>query len=458
MMEISTPQTLIIIYFLATMGFGFYKRSEKDVNSFLFAGRKLTIPALVATLVSTWYGGILEIGRFSYENGIITWIIFGFFYYVAALLYVKFIVPKIIESKISTIPELFLRSFGKWPAFIAIICVILMTSPAPYLKILANLFLHVWDIPIFAALCLGATLSLAYTFSGGFSAVVRTDKLQFVLMFMGFTLILSVCYFQYGGIEYLKSHTPDYAFQIPGNVNWTFVFVWGFIALITFIDPGFYQRTFAGTSLKAVKRGITISVIFWLIFDFMTVFTGIYALAILPPNSSSPYLDLSRQILPPVAQGLFMVSLFAIVMSTVDSFSFISAFTIGKNLSIWMNLKHGDKEILHYTRWGLVFTALFSILLAMVFEYAVDIWYMVGSFTVPALLIPLMAGLYQIKLKNPVLVILLPSLISITWYLHGLIHPTLDGFPGYIFGLEPMYPGVIVSLMLYLIKKTNYQC
>ena len=86
------------MYFLATLGFGFYKRSDKGINSFLFAGRKLTIPSLVATLVSTWYGGILEVGRFTYENGIVTWIIFGFFYYIAALLFVKFIAPKIIVN------------------------------------------------------------------------------------------------------------------------------------------------------------------------------------------------------------------------------------------------------------------------------------------------------------------------------------------------------------------------
>ena len=281
----SIDQTLVLLYFLTTLGFGFCKRSEKNVNAYLFAGRRLTIPALVATLVSTWYGGILEIGRFTYENGIITWIIFGFFYYVAALFFVKFIAPKIIETKFSTIPELFYHSFGKWSALIAIICVILMTTPAPYLKILADLFSHVWDIPKLTALCLGAAMSLAYAFTGGFSAVVRTDKLQFVLMFMGFALILSASYFQYGGIEYLKAHTPNYAFQIPGNISWTFVVVWGFIALITFIDPGFYQRTFACSSLKTVQRGITISILFWVIFDFMTVFTGLYAMAILPAGS-----------------------------------------------------------------------------------------------------------------------------------------------------------------------------
>ena len=130
-MEILIPQTLVLLYFLITLGVGFYKKSGKDVKSFLFAGRKLTIPALIATLVSTWYGGILEIGRFTYENGIVTWVIFGLFYYIAALLFVKFIAPKIIESEIPTIPALFQRSFGKCPALIAIICVILMTTPAP---------------------------------------------------------------------------------------------------------------------------------------------------------------------------------------------------------------------------------------------------------------------------------------------------------------------------------------
>ena len=136
-------------------------------------------------------------------------------------------------------------------------------------------------------------------------------------------------------------------------------------------------------------------------------------------------------------------------MSTVDSYSFISAFTIGRDFTALFNHKQDDPTILHHTRWGLVITLVFSILLAMYFEYAVDIWYVIGSFIVPALLLPLISALYQIKLRNPSCVILLPAVISIFWYLYGMAHLTVDGYPEFIWGLDPMYPGVLVSLILF---------
>ena len=455
MSNFSLDKTLVLLYFLATLGFGFYKRSDKGINNFLFAGRRLTIPALVATLVSTWYGGILEVGRFTYENGIVTWIIFGLFYYIAALLFIKYIAPKIIESSIPTIPELFLKSFGKIPALIAIVCVILLTTPAPYLKILATLFDFVWGIPVFWALVLGSFLSIIYTVTGGFAAVVRTDKLQFVLMFLGFAVLLFSAWSKYGGISFLTANIPEFAFNIPGNFSWTFIFVWGFIALITFIDPGFYQRSFAGQSLKTVRRGILISVGFWVIFDCMTVLSGLYALAILPTVEISPYLDLANVLLPPFAKGLFLVSLFAIVMSTVDSFTFISAITIGRDLPTVLGLKISDNKMIQFTRMGLGITAIISIGLALFFENAVDIWYLVGSFVVPTLLIPLIAGLYQIKIRNPLALLLLPPLIAICWYIYGITHPTIEGYPNYIWGLDPMYPGMAVSLVLFAVYKES---
>ena len=149
MFEISLEQSFVILYFLLTLFLGFYRKSNNNVNSFLFAGRKLTVPALVATLVSTWYGGILEVGRFTYENGIVTWIIFGVFYYLAALLFIKYIAPKIVKEEIPTIPELFLTKFGQVPAIIALFCIVFITSPAPYLKILGQLLNMYGTYPLY---------------------------------------------------------------------------------------------------------------------------------------------------------------------------------------------------------------------------------------------------------------------------------------------------------------------
>ena len=75
---------IVIIFIITIIYIGLITKSNSNDISYIFVGRKLTLFPFIATLVSTWYGGILEIGRYSYENGIITWVIFGVTYYIAA--------------------------------------------------------------------------------------------------------------------------------------------------------------------------------------------------------------------------------------------------------------------------------------------------------------------------------------------------------------------------------------
>ena len=138
--------TIVIISIIAILYIGLKTKSKPNSNSYLFAGRKLTLFPFVATLVSTWYGGILEIGRFSYENGIVTWLIFGFSYYIAAYIFSSFIAPKIITKNIQTIPVLIEKAYGKVAAIISIVLILFISSPAPYLKILSSIFQFLWPI------------------------------------------------------------------------------------------------------------------------------------------------------------------------------------------------------------------------------------------------------------------------------------------------------------------------
>ena len=88
--------------------------------------------------------------------------------------------------------------------------------------------------------------------------------------FSGFVLILTLLYIKYGGYEFLSSSLSTKLMNFPGTLRWSYIITWGFIAMLTFIDPNFYQRTFAGISTKKVQKGICFSVICWFIFDVMS--------------------------------------------------------------------------------------------------------------------------------------------------------------------------------------------
>ena len=87
----------VIFFFVLILIIGFSNKKNNTLSEFIYSGRKVTTPALVATLVTTWYGGINEIGIETLHNGVIVWLYFGFFYYMAALAYAYIIAPKIIQ-------------------------------------------------------------------------------------------------------------------------------------------------------------------------------------------------------------------------------------------------------------------------------------------------------------------------------------------------------------------------
>ena len=442
-------QKLIIMYFATILIVGLYQKRSTNSN-FLYAGRKLTIPAFVATLVSTWYGGILELGRHSYVYGISTWLIFGLPYYIAAFIYARYILKHINLNTEDSIPSKFYNQYGKYPALLAVVLIFLLASPAPYLKMLSEILTYIFNIEPGKALLIGAICSIAYTLKGGFNSVIKTDIIQFVLMFLGFGYMAIYLYGEYGGYDYLVSSGLEDSRKLsfPGSLEWSYIFTWGFIALITFVDPSFYQRIYSSKNKDIAEKGIYISIGLWFLFDFLAITIGLYAAAIPGIEGKQPYLELIEHLeLSPLFGGIFIISMMSIIMSTIDSFIFASGFTIGKD---FMNMFKNKKNSTYYVRTGIIISGLFSIILAHFFTYAIDIWFTVGSLAIPGLLIPLLFIYFNIKLKHPFISMIIPVVIASLWFLYGIKY----GY--YPYSLEPMYPGIIISAILcYLNKKSK---
>lgn len=448
--------SIIFGYFLFILILGFKRwRLDRlsDAKDFLLASRKLTLPAFIASLVSTWYGGILGVGEFSYRYGLSNWLVLGVPYYFAAALFGIFLARKARSLNLYTIPHQLERAYGKPASLLGALFVFVMTVPAAYVLELAVLLKFFFGWRLGWGLIIGTILSTSFVLIGGFRSVVRTNLAQFILMFGSFVFLLVVAFFHYGGFGYLQARLPI------GHLNWhgdhgaSYIIVWFFIALETLIEPSFYQRCFAAKTQRTAQFGIFISILFWIFFDFLTTFTGLYARATLPEltDPMSSYLALSHQLLPPMALGFFFIGMLATVMSTIDSYTFLAAITFGRDFLWRIKAKATPQEINRYTRIGLVLSGIVAIAIAAYAGSIIRIWKDVGSIGTPALLIPVVTSLFpRIRMhKRFALVSIIGSaMLSATWLFSARI---TSGH--YFYGIEPIYPGLAFSMLMWGISQ-----
>jgi len=428
---------VIVSYFIINLLIGFFSKNKyNDAPNYFFLSRKLTLPGFIASIVSTWYGGILAVGNFTYHNGLVTWIIFGLVYYIAAIIFLLFISSKIYQNNIQSIPEYFYKSSGSKASLITSVIILFISSPAPYILILMTLLEFIFDISYITSLLISLSVSIIYIFRGGFSAIVNTDKLQFILMYAGFIIMIILLYNQFGGFNFIKHNVPSNHLLLSGNLDFSYIISWFFIAMITFIDPNIFQRIYSANNKQTITKGLILSIICWFIFDCLTILTGLYASAIIPINDLiyNPYLQLADIVMPDFLKALFFISLLSIVMSTIDSFTFISSMTIGKDLLKSIHLSNKN-NLIRQTQAGIVVTCLISCILVLHFKSAIEIWYISGSFAASSILIPFIILINNKKIKYIEYSIGIPLIISIMVYIANI-------------PIEPLYPGLFVSGVL----------
>jgi len=451
--------TLIVIYLGLLLVLGLVKRLRKDssASDLIVGGRMLTLPAFVASLVSTWYGGILGVGEYSYNYGLSNWLVFGLPYYLAAFLFAIFLAKKARQSEVLTIPERLLQTYDSKTSVAGSVIIYLMTVPAAYVLMLGVLFQYLFGWPFWAGVLTGTVFSIVYVYLGGFNSVVRTDLLQFGLMFVGFALLLTVLIYQYGGAGFLIEHLPEQHLTWHGGKTSLYIATWYVIALATLVEPAFYQRCYAAKDASVARKGILISIGCWAVFDFLTTSCGLYARALLPeladPVSSYPMLAL--KVLPVGLLGLFALALLSTVMSTVDSYSFLAASTFGNDIMPRL-FKIKPEKITFWTRIGLILSTALAVVFAVFFRSAVDIWYAFGSIGTPALLMPVFfsfVGKRRLPAKAAFVSIVICGGLSLAWYLSSYIN--LDG--AYWFNLEPVFPGLLLSIIIFVLfsRKTS---
>jgi SSS family solute:Na+ symporter len=442
---------VLLAYAILLLIIGFWSRSESEKTKidFLLAGRNLSLPLFMMVTVATWYGGILGVGEFTYRYGINSWFTQGLPYYVFAILFAIFFSKKIRSTNLSTIPERLEQIYGKKIALIASFFIFMIVTPAPYALMTGVVFKVFFDLPIGFGIFLGMFLSSIYLFFAGYRSDIFTDVYQFILMFIGFAVLLFFSLKSFGSFNYLSENLPEEFLTPLKNISPGYFLVWFLIGLWTFVDPGFHQRSYAAKSEKVAFWGIIISVCFWFIFDFLTTTSGLFARAYLPDleNPVFSYLIFSDKILPDGLKGLFFSSILATIISTLNSYTFISAQTIGND--ILKQVLRKDLDTIFLVRVGLGITILISTFLAILIPSVIDLWYTIGSIFIPGLLFPVIGSYYEKWRLSPKLTLV--QMISVT--LITCLFFVLKNSGVVKTDIEPMIAGILIGLVFQLSKK-----
>lgn len=447
----SLDLTVISIFFALVLVIGYLsgRNAGTDQTSYFLAGKKIGLLLFVVTNVSTWYGGILGIGEFSYNYGLVSWFTQGFPYYIFALLFALWFVEKVHSSSAITLPQKIMSVYGKTTGQIASLFVFVLSSPAPYLLMMGQLLALLFGIPLYLGLIFSLILSLIYLVKGGLKADIYVDAFLFLVMFTGFGTMLYFAASTESSAEAFSALPAEFL-SLTGNLTSMEIAVWWIIAVWTFVDPGFHQRVKAAKSASVAKWGILLSIVLWLVFDALTNFTGIYAKALMPflidPQNS--YIYLAEGVLSPGVKGLFLAGLFATIISTSNSFLFISGTTLSLDFggSSFPTSKQKKQEAVY----GMIASGVAAILLALLVPSVIKIWYLIGSVCVPGMLLATITSFFpQYKLNTKIMnfAFVAGSLSTIIWHFLRETGSVAEG----LYFIEPMILGLTTVAMLLIL-------
>jgi SSS family solute:Na+ symporter len=179
------------------------------------------------------------------------------------------------------------------------------------------------------AIALAGFIILAYTAMGGLKAVIYTDVLQMLVLFVGIILILVpiglVRVGGWGGLVETLSADPQTATLVDwGAISWKQLLGWFFsIIPIWFISIAALQRIVAARDEKTARRAFLLTgvPIEWPLFAIGSTLVGLFARVLAPeltdPELATPTMILT--LLPAGITGIVIAAYIAAVMSSADS-------------------------------------------------------------------------------------------------------------------------------------------
>jgi sodium/proline symporter len=319
---------LIAFYFIIILLIGLWSGRKQEREDYLIANRKLNSIQATSTIFSSRIGAAILL---TYTALVYLYGLGALWYFIGAVfgLFVFYFFGKKIkkladEQKFYTLPDFFFFLKGRFAGYLATLIVIIIMFGWVVLNFTAGAKLIAEYTPIsyeFSVIIVGVVI-LAYLVAGGFSAVVKTDLIQTIGIFLLFILMIYLLI--------VSDTKPTMAFtdlfSIPVMEMASF-FLAGFF--IPMASPELWQRVYAIKDQKHFKRSLFLSSVFYLIIGFILMMIGLVIRTDLPHIEAGTSLIVGFSSLLPIGlAGLSVVIIYSAVSSSADTYLFTTASSV----------------------------------------------------------------------------------------------------------------------------------
>ena len=471
MYPIATIDYIIIaVYLMGMVGVGlWFAKKHTNFDDFFLAGRSLTTPLLITTLISTYYGIDVLFGdsQLGFTDGVVAW--FGYarptyaFFIIAAFL----LAQRLREEDFKSLPDILDKYYGKNTRYVGAVTSFTYSLPALSLYgfgMLGEVILG-WE-PVMGMLVLGG-IALIYTLTGGFWAVALTDSIQFLFMCVVLALAVPFAMNFIGGFDKMIDMLEPSYFDTMGDLSIWLIIIYASTGLAILVEPTFYQRIFAAKSYKNVRNALIIGIFIWGSYDWiitiiaMAAKTGVIQ-GILPADVApdAALLTVMVAALPAGALGLFMAGVLSTEMSTLDSYCLVAGGNVAYDIyKPAIKPDASDDELIKKTRYGILLSWVLGFAMAISFDQMLGLWVFMASILISSVMVPILLGLFVPSFRKPLagllssgLGLLSTVILNIVIMTTGAFDPVEETYIVQWFGIDflqefVMYLTVPISLL-----------
>ncbi|MBG9451752.1 sodium:proline symporter [Cytobacillus firmus] len=381
---------------MALIGVYFAKKSVKNSDDFMVAGRSLPLFVVMGTLLATFVGSGTVVGgaSFIYQYGPFA-AIFNLSGGIVGAIILYFIASKIRQIEIYTVPDLLERRFGKAALYISSVIIIFafvgitayqFTGGAYVLQLTTGIPLEIGAIIMCA-------LVIFLTVSGGLFSVAYTDALSAILIIIGFLFGVPFALNAVGGFEGLSLSLPEVNKTWNGGLS--FPQLLGFflpLFLLVLGDQNMYQRFSAAKDPNVARKstiGFFVGSVFVISLTIILATTSIVLFPEIKPDTA--ILSLAIDGVPLVVGLLILCSAVAFIITTATSYLLSASGNIVSDLiQRSSKSKLTESKLLWYNRVIVVILGILAYVLGQFFPSVLAIqmysYTMYGASLTPAIL------------------------------------------------------------------------